>query len=167
VALHVPKVGVVMPIPQTFDSENIAQVFADLKRDIVESDLSEAFREVAPIVRTGYGENIDRAADESGSPWPAHSPTTIKMYGPHPLLVLEYHLLTALTEQGSNGNITDVQSREMTTGVDGNAIPYATTHQYGWGHIPKREYLYATNETLETASATFADWSFEIIVGSS
>lgn len=155
-----------MTIPQSFSSKDIESVFAQFKRDIVEGDLSEAFRETAPIICEGFGSNIDSAREEDGTPWPPHAPATVRIHGPHPLLVLNYHLLSALTEESSSGNISETQPRSAEFGVDGDVIPYATTHQYGWGHIPRREYLYANDEVLENATATFSDWSFEIIVGS-
>lgn len=155
-----------MSIPSIISSDNIKEVFDEFRETITSGDLSEAWKEVLPIVQSGLYDNFTAAADQDGTPWPPHAPETVRRYGAHPLLVLSGKMIAAVTETGASGNISDIQSRELEVGVSKSDVIYAGAQNFGYGHIPPRPYMYASEQTTEKAVETFADWAFEIIIGS-
>lgn len=155
-----------MSIPSIISSDNIKEVFDEFRETMTKGDLSEAWKEVLPIVQSGLYDNFTSAADQDGTPWPPHAPETIRRYGVHPLLVLSGKLISAATENGASGNISDIQSREMEVGVSKSDVIYAGAQNFGYKRIPPRPYMYASDQTTEKAVNEFADWAFEIIIGS-
>jgi hypothetical protein len=121
--------------------------------------LDSAMRACLEPLLDGFADNFVRARDSDGQAWPLHAPATVKKYGPHPLLILSGRMIAAAIHEGAPGHITKVEARLLTTGIQGETIPYAGVHQYGRPEgnppIPRREYLYASPETLDRCEKAF------------
>lgn len=154
-----------MPIPKEIPAEYIEYWMDELDKEIENADLSTAFTEAIAILNDGVYENFILRVGSDGSPWPPHSPETVRRYGPHPLLVLSGTMIAAASESGSTGHIEEIGPRNAVTGIDGDQIPYTFAQNFGYseGNIPQREFFYSVDETDERASETFFDWAFEII----
>jgi hypothetical protein len=103
--------------------------------------LDAGARQVGEIV----GDNMLRAEDSSGTPWPPHAPLTVQLHGPHPLLRLTWTMYAAATNPDDPNASRTLADREVLFGIDGTAIPYAATHQRGEGRVPQREFFYVRN----------------------
>lgn len=107
-------------------------------------DLEE---EVKAIVYGAIADNFIFTVGSSGSLWPEHSPVTVAMYGPHPLLILSGAMHQAATQSGAPGNFESVSARGIVFGVD---LIYAATQQFGDSrrNIPQREFFYLPDEAI-------------------
>jgi|GEM_PF-6544093 len=95
--------------------------------------------QITDLIYDGVQRNFDEKQDSSGQPWAPHAPMTIRMYGPHPLLILSGTMWVASTMTGVEGNYLDVQDRSIVTGV---TLPYAEKQQFGDAITPAREFYY-------------------------
>jgi hypothetical protein len=120
-------------------------------------DLSDELRGTVPSFHNGFLGNFIRRQDPRGVPWAPHAPLTIRLHGVHPLLILSGAMLAVSGDEGSAGNITRVtdRGRRLELGIDGATIPYAITHQEGSDRVPQREFLYANDETVDSALERF------------
>lgn len=101
--------------------------------------------------------NFDRAEDASGTPWKPHSPVTIAIHGPHPLLILSGDMKKAAT--GGAGSILKVKAGSKNTvaiiGISKTAIPYAWFHQVGTVKMPRRQFFYLSRTGKPVLARTF------------
>lgn len=132
-----------------------AELKAMLTR-LQEQSLQGPLGELVPVIQSGFEENFAAAVDSSGSSWPPR-----KDDEPHSLLNETGALLAAVTHGGAPGNVTSVGDRELVLGVDKGVemggIPGAGVHNFGYGRVPQREFLYASEQTLDRALEVFAD----------
>jgi hypothetical protein len=81
------------------------------------------------------------------------------------LLVETGQLKAAAT--GGPGSVTKASDRQLITGVDkgggGGGIPGAGVHQYGYGAVPKREFLGPPEDELAKIDELIADAGLELI----
>lgn len=136
-----------------------------VSRNVEEASFGEPLREMAEVIQQGFGENFARQEDAGGAPWPAHAESTIRRYGPHPLLVLTTAMRTAAT--GGSGDVADISDRDLAIGVSGDVIPYAAVHQHGSDrrNIPQRQYVYATSEVVDQCEEILALAGMDILFG--
>lgn len=123
--------------------------FMDRAADQLESvSLKGPLTQCLDILGGGFEVNFHRAEDSRGGAWPAR-----KDNKPHPLLQ-ETGALLGATQKGGAGNISQVEDRQLATGVDKSVdlggIPGAAVSNFGYPprNIPQREYLYATEDVL-------------------
>ena len=154
-----------MPIPDNFDAEEIETVFDTLLDEMYNADLGEAFASIMPMINEALALNFSLAVGPDGSPWAPHAPSTVRRYGPHPLLILSGAMLAAVSDQGGSGHIEDILGREAKIGADGGTIPYLFTHEYGYGDIPARPFFYLVDATVESVEDAFFNSAYEIIIG--
>lgn len=130
-------------------------------------DVSFALRGTVPAFHNGFGGNFVRREDPQGITWAPHAPLTIRLYGIHPLLILSGAMMAAAADEGSPGNITRVADggRTLELGISGGEIPYAWQHQAGTDRIPRREFLYASEETVDNVVERFADDMQDLLFG--
>lgn len=95
--------------------------------------------QITDLIYASVQRNYDESASADGAAWAPHAPMTIRMYGPHPILILSGAMEAASTMSGIGGNYLEVSDRSITTGV---TLPYAATHQYGDAsrNIPARPF---------------------------
>lgn len=129
------------------DELPIARDRQEVIRDVVYADISSHF---------------DEAANAWGDAWAPHAPSTVRRYGPHPLLILSGKMKTAATTQGAEGNYEDVEDRSITFGVD---IPYAQYHQFGTDNIPERSFFDLSETAIATIAADAGAYCVHEIIG--
>lgn len=107
----------------------------------------DAVRSCADMVFESVSNNFSRAEDAQGTPWPAHSPLTIALHGPHPLLTL-----TGKMKAMASGGAGSMRSKEfsktqtvMRLKLSGAKGQYWQKHQFGSNgkpRIPRRQFFY-------------------------
>lgn len=140
------------------------EVIAEIIRRVESDPMQDGMQRMEEVFRAGVADNFQRAMDSEGRPWPDR-----KEEGDgHPLLIDpsdEYDLYGAAT----GGSITRIENRAFESGVSANADhPGALIHNFGGDipnafglgisvHIPQREYLYASEATLDAMADILAD----------
>ncbi len=124
----------------------------------------EALNECKPLVLAGVQRNFDSASDGGGSKWLPHAPLTIKLHGPHPLLILQNKMRPAAVGTGP-GKVERNDGLSLELGVDKGVIPYAGVHQDGYRRIPKRQYLDISPETQDQCLEMIADYAVATLAG--
>ncbi len=151
-------------MPKTMDINDLAGDLAMINAALSDGSFQETLKgPVLDEVRAGIRENFASESGPDGESWPAR-----KVKGDdHALLQDTGALMQAAT--GGTGNVTNVTARELSTGVDkgggGGGIPGAGAHQHGYGNIPPRPYLGASEQHLVAAGEAIADRGFELIDG--
>ena len=149
---------------KTMDINGLAGDLAMINAALSDGSFQETLKgPVLDEIRGGIRENFASQSGPGGETWPAR-----KVPGDgHPLLQQSGALIQAAT--GGTGNVTNVTPRELSTGVDkgggGGGIPGAGAHQHGYGNIPARPYLGASEERLDAAGEAIANRGYELVDG--
>lgn len=136
----------------------VEELLAELEateRAVDAGDMTPALNSAHRDLTEGFRTNIEsRQAGSDETPWPPRKDTK-----PHPLLILSEALLQSVSNEHGAGHVKQIEDggRTLQVGIDGNIIPYAATQNFGGGSVPPREYLYATDETLDGIHQTVAD----------
>lgn len=125
----------------------------------IASDLQE---QLTDVMYAGIRDNFLASQSAWMEPWKPHAPSTIRRYGPHPLLILTGSLLAAATNSGVEGNYLDVTDRSITIGV---TLPYAVAQQFGTDKIPARPFFDLPNDTIERIEDMAAEYFISQVVG--
>ena len=154
---------------RAIDVEDLEAELGDMARQFESASLEEPLREsVLPIIREGFAENFTAAVGSEGGAWPARKPPRYGKDDGHPLLQDTLALFEAT--QGGAGGVAEVAGRDLSVGVDTGVkqggIPGAAVHNFGYGPIPQREFLYASDDTLDRASAALAEGAFTVLFAS-
>ncbi len=118
-------------------------------RDTLEDAANEASESI--------GNNFQRCEDSNGNPWPPHSPTTIRLHGPHPLLKLTWTMYHAATNIDDPNAIKRLEDRSIVFGISGSGVPYVNKQNEGEGIIPRREFFYIGIHELPRIDRVVAD----------
>jgi phage gpG-like protein len=121
--------------------------------ELFNMDFGPVFESLIDPVHEGVAENFDATRSPSGK-WPPHSPVTIMLHGPHPLLVLSGTMKAAVTSRGSSGRIEEFTRDSLTFGTD---LFYAPYQQYGTRKIPARPFLWLEGSYVDRITDMFAD----------
>ena len=148
-------------IPREFPVEESARWMAELGNQLENGSFEPAFNRVMPLLHDAFADNFANTKAPSGT-WPPHSPVTVKIHGPHPLLILSGALLRSVTESGSDGNVEFVSAREMAVGT---SLFYAGWQQHGTTKIPPRMFLWVNAEWVGRIGDEFQAAATEIIFG--
>lgn len=130
---------------------------------LMQASLSEPLRACLPLLRAGFGQNIERQQDSMGGAWPDRKDSQ-----PHPLL-RETGALWAAASGNGPGSSEEVGARELTIIVDKSidlgGLPGAAVHNFGYpaGNVPQREYLYAGEETLDRCGEALGESVLAIV----
>jgi len=136
------------------------QEAADRMDDLpIASDMQDAITEA---MYEGIQKNYDSASTAWGQPWAPHAPYTVRMYGPHPLLILTGRMLAASTSSGVQGNYLSVSDRSIVIGVD---LPYAANQQFGTDIIPARPFFDLPENTIRQVEDIAADYLVHELIG--
>ncbi len=128
------------------------------------ADYSGPLNTGAQVVGELVSDNFARQEGSVGDTWLPHSPTTIKIHGPHPLLRLTWTMYAAATNPDDPKAKKLVSEREIVFGIDGTEIPYAITQQKGGGRIPQREFFYVRDQDVVHVSDAMTPGLKEILV---
>ncbi len=109
--------------------------------------LDQVFADLDSVISNGFRENFDARVDETGSAWPPHSPSTVKRYGPHPLLVLSGRMKRAATNVADGEHLSERQGDTLIVGIAGS-VRYAIFHRTGTSRMPRRNVIFASQKTL-------------------
>ena len=136
-------------------SETVENTIASIAQALAQADFTQFFETSIPELQWMFGEIFLSRSSSDGVPWPEHSPVTVALYGPHPLLQLSTDLLSSLTSETGH-SVVRIEPHSMEFGTN---LVYAAIQNFGgvggWGaYIPPREYMYFT----ETAADTLADF---------
>lgn len=144
-------------------SETVEEFAASMERigSQLGADNSDALKYCAnEIIRPKVADNFNQAATAGGTPWPPHAPSTVRRYGPHPLLILSGAMSEAAVTDGASGHVERISPDGLDFGVDLDTIPYARVHQEGYPekNIPQREYLAVGADELDDMGNALAEF---------
>lgn len=148
-------------IPNEFFAHEADEVFSAFASSLESGDLTPAFRSCIEVASEGFSDNFGATKAPYGT-WPPHSPVTVAIHGPHPLLILTGDMYRAVTKEGSEGRIQDLEPRSLVLGTD---LFYAAWQQYGTAKIPPRPFLWLDKPFVVQVTEVFADASYRIFVG--
>jgi hypothetical protein len=126
-----------------------------------QAPLTEVLQACVQPVRDGFAGNFQTQAGSDGAKWPARKDKL-----PHPLLQESGSLLGAT--QGGAGKAEHVESRKLQVGVNKGVklggLPGAAVHNFGYParNIPQREFVYASETTLDQCQAIIADGAYSV-----
>ena len=148
-------------IPKEFPAEEAEYWMDELIQEMEGGSFAPAFSRIVPNLQYAFGDNFDRAEGPMGA-WAPHSPVTIAIHGPHPLLILTGDLLRSVTETGATGSVQQISDREMTLGT---SLFYAGWQQRGTDKIPARPFLWVDYSWLGEIGDEFATGVSQILFG--
>lgn len=154
---------IIMPgIPNQFAAKDAERIMAEFAKELETASLAEAFKEAAPAINAGFEGNFSAQVSSSGSAWP---PRKDKLT--HPLLILSGAMKAAVSQPGAAGHVEDIQDRQAAIGIDSSIIVYAAAQNFGYPkrNLPAREYVFATDETMDKSEQLFTDAAYRILVG--
>jgi|GEM_PF-3595793 len=142
-------------------AEDMPDAMARISARFQGGALEESLGAVGIVIQEGLARNISRQADSLGGQWPDRVGETDM---PHPMLIETGALQGAATGTGPGSIRRVVQGRAVEVGVDKSVklggIPGAAVHNFGHDFgaftVPQREWLYATDETIQEAKRVFA-----------
>jgi phage gpG-like protein len=143
-------------VTKTLYEEDIAAELDEMARRFADEPLDEALAVCVPILREGFADNFGRQQGPTGAAWPDR-----KDRKPHPLLTETGRLWAAVTGSGAGSVERTIDGRELHVGVDETiqqgGIPGAAAHNFGFPpqNIPQREFLYASEDTLDRSAEEF------------
>jgi hypothetical protein len=126
-----------------------------------QAPLTDVLQACVQPVRDGFAGNFQAQAGSDGAGWPARKDKL-----PHPLLQESLALLGAT--QGGAGKAEHVEPRKLQVGVNKGVkqggIPGAAVHNFGYParNIPQREFVYASETTLDQCQAIIADGAYSV-----
>jgi phage gpG-like protein len=139
-------------------TQTIDEFAASIERAPVTAHANQGLRNCIPIIREKIASNFDSAATAAGSAWPPHAASTVKRYGPHPLLNLTGKMKAATLDPGAN-HIEIVSDGHLSFGVSGDQPSHPWTHQEGSekAHVPQREFVAIDEDTVDKCLNEIAD----------
>jgi phage gpG-like protein len=140
--------------------EEFSATLERFEKHLTSGSFRKPLQDMVDIFHEGVRENFIRAADDMGQAW---APRKVEPADGHPLLIDTSAMLKAAEEEGFAGNITQVEDREFTAGIDSAVIQYAPYHQFGTRKMPARKYFYADAEALERMDEALLDYTSDLL----
>lgn len=144
-----------------FKAEDATRWMQQIGYDFENASFESVFKNLIPVLHEGFAENFANTSAPEG-PWPPHAPATVRIHGPHPLLILSGTLLRSVTTTGSEGNVEQISGREMQVGT---SMFYAAWQQHGTPKIPPRKFLWLNGQWVERVANEFAEGCIQVIFG--
>lgn len=135
---------------QQIEADDMESLCEELATGLDSGSLADPLQVCAGIQQEGFGRNFANQEAADGTPWPPHKPATVAMYGPHPLLILSGEMKRQATT-----NAPLVADRQAAVVIESD---YASRQNFGQGNIPAREFLFASQTTLELCDDALADF---------
>ncbi len=136
--------------------ERIGDSLDELMAQLQSFDFAPVWTALLEPVHEGFASNFDQTRAPYGT-WPPHSPMTIALHGPHPLLILTGAMKRSVTQSGSEGRIEDIMRNEA---IIGTSLFYAPYQQFGTSGphpIPARPFLWLEGSYVDQVHERFAD----------
>jgi phage gpG-like protein len=114
------------------------------------ASLRDAMEQCLAAIHDGIEATFAAKVDSAGAAWPPRKDNL-----PHPLLDKTGKMKRAAITGGS------ADDRELVATVAD--VPYATYHQTGTKRMPKREFHYVTEDTLDACEQIIADEALKAI----
>lgn len=127
-----------------------------------DDSFEDPLRDSYAVIQADIQDHFD-AGEGPTSLWPAHAPSTVERYGPHPLLIMSEALVAAAVGQGT-GHISEIANRELRYGVSKEVIVYAG-HDHGFPdrNIPQREYMWISDTAREEINDIIQKYVADVI----
>lgn len=140
------------------DFDSMVEVLQDFGRDLVNEGYEETLPLCGEALRNNFVEIFASQTSSDGEAWREHSEYTTALHGPHPLLILSGDLYEQLTSDALLGE------RRVTAETN---LEYADWNNKGIPsqNLPKREFMYLTEETMDACVDHVGDHVFEIMPG--
>jgi phage gpG-like protein len=146
-------------IPKEFLASDAIMVLGAFASELENVSLQEVFRKTTDSLHEGFQANFTNTRGPKGT-WPPHSPVTVAIYGPHPLLILTGAMLASVTQTGAPGSIENYRPREMEIGT---SIWYSGFQQFGTLKIPARPFLWLDSTPMEKVTSAFVNALIEFL----
>lgn len=132
-------------------ARDMPDAMRSMARELSSASLVQPLGTCREQVEAGFVENFQNQKGATGSQWPGRKDNL-----PHPLLILSEDLLRS-TQEGGGQHIEEVSDRELSVGT---SVLYAATQNFGdtSRNIPQREFLYASETTLDDCQDVVADY---------
>lgn len=138
----------------TEDFGQMYGVLTDIVSEVYDAPIvPDVIDEIRHVMRQNFEEIFDRQEDEFGTAWPPHSPATVAMMGPHPLLIWTEALIGSVTGRNSFGFDEYGDDHYVLT----TTVPYAAYHQHGTSRMPARPFFYLSEPTRERIQGIVID----------
>lgn len=147
--------------PAEFMAADAADIFKEFGASLESQDMRPVFESMVETVNEGIGMNFANASGPMGK-WPPHAELTIKLYGPHPLLILTGAMRNSLINRNTEGRVEIFGDRTLEIGTD---LFYAKVQQYGGGNIPARPYVWLAKVYIDELQEIFAKNVAELFLG--
>lgn len=119
-------------------------------------DFAPTFESMIDTFHQGIIANFDNTQAPYGQ-WPPHSPMTIAIHGPHPLLILTGAMKRSVTQRGADERIEEIMRNEMNIGSSLFYAPYQQFGTNGPNPIPARPFLWLESSYVDRLHEQFAD----------
>jgi len=108
-------------------------------------------------VHAAVNDRYATQTDARGNQWPPHAPSTVRIYGRHPLLILSGDMFAASTSRGAPGGYEQITDRSIVLGV---MQIYAPTQQFGDPNrnIPARPFFELDDQAIERIREIVTDY---------
>ncbi len=131
----------------------------NVRERIERGPYTKPLQEAIELAHRRMEKTFTQATSPGGKPWPPHAETTVRLYGPHPLLILS-GAMKASTVVGGPDHIERV---EPFTAYTGTKDRKAIFHQQGTKRMPQREFHGVDDETADKMAEALADFLTEMI----
>jgi phage gpG-like protein len=138
------------------DVEVIVEVIRATFEQLETLDYAPIFESLLGTFHEGIERNFDNRQAPYGT-WPPHSPMTIAIHGPHPLLILTGAMKRSVTQRGSEGRIEDIMRNQATIGTSFFYAPYQQFGTSGPHPIPARPFLWLEGSYVDRLHEQFTD----------
>ena len=106
---------------------------------------------IIPVLLDDFADHFHRTQAPYGT-WPPRVDNL-----PHPLLNLTGKMKQAATTRGAPGNISLVEPFQLTVGVDGSIVNYASFQNDGTSRIPARPFIWLSERAEDEAFDAYVE----------
>ena len=121
-------------------------------------DLYYPLQDVGELLKESTAEQFDTEGTYGGNRWqelsPAYRAYKQSRWPGKAIMQRDGALRDSLVNHG----VLYVDHRRMVFGVAGDPAKYAAAHQFGRGHMPKREFLVLPREARRQIDRIFVEW---------
>ena len=139
---------------RVIEASELGDVLNSLVDQMDEDPFTAALESCREPVAAGFIEIFASKEDATGATWQPHAPATVALYGPHPLLRLSDAMYESMIGQ-SEHHVESITDRELQWGT---SVEYAFAQNFGWRHIPARQFAYFTEDAISGCMEIISDY---------